>query len=371
MRLIAKKLVLQAMSEKVGFVLSSGKEIQPVLTNFHFEAAEGSLRMIATDLDLSVLANTELVNVSEPGNAIIPAKKFLDIVKEAGDGDIEILVENDKAKISTPATRWEIQLMSEQYPAIPSITDIAWSNVQANLFCNALKKVRLAVADEGDPRPELTLVKCGKAGVLATDGGRLHLAKLEVPQEMELRVSAVNDLIKLMRPMAEGPVELSQTDSHYLFKIGNDIFIAAKMQVSFPDVQMLLSSVTENTLELQVDRESLLQAIKRTRITADEETNRIVLVLEKHGLSLETRDKQNNWCIEKVDVHWEHEKKVFSVNYRYLQDAITEMEAANIRMLFGQDEGKRKAPIAVEEANFISILNQLRFADEREIRPAV
>ncbi|HEC65246.1 MAG TPA: hypothetical protein ENI23_08130 [bacterium] len=365
MNLIAKKLVLQSMAEKASSIVSStSKEIAPVLKNFHFEARSEpkQLRMVATDLDLSILEKTALVDVDEEGSAIIPAKKFLEIVKEAGDVDIRLATKDNVATISTPTTKWTIKLMQGEYPSIPSTEDVAWSSIKSDIFIKALRKVRNAVAKESI-RPELTLVMCDSSGVYATDGARLHHAKEPIPVHIELQVSAVDDIIRIGRMSPNVDIGIAETDSHLLFDIGENIYMATKLQIPFPSITQLAASGDKNDMELQVDKEELDRAIKRARITADEETNRLNLILEDDSIMVVTRDKQDNSCEERIKAYWKHPRTVCSVNWVYLKEAIQEMESKTIKILVGKKVGKRISPIVISEDNFSATVLQLRGLD--------
>jgi DNA polymerase III sliding clamp (beta) subunit (PCNA family) len=368
MKITAKKLVIQSLVEKAGAVVTgSCREILPVLKNFHIEARAGErprLRVVATDLDLAVIADTEMVVVDEPGDSIVPAKKMLEMVKEAGDVDMTLATNGEVATIVTPTTSWSMQLMKDRYPDIPESEGIQWYDMDADKFSAGLKKVRNAISSDLDKRPELTLVRCSNDGIFATDGGRLHMSSISVPIEFELPSPAVDDLVRMMRGLQNGVIRIGQTESHILFEIANNVLIATKLQVQFPPVTHILNSKVNNNMELQVAVSELQSAIKRARITADDETNRITLRLQNHSLSVETRDKMGNSCKEVVNVHWPHPAAAFATNYIYLQQAIQDMESPNIRLLFGPDRGKQKAPIVIEEANFTAIINQLRLADD-------
>ena len=365
MKLVIKKLVLQSLVEKAGSIVSgAGREMLPVLKNLYMEASlvdgRPRLRVVATDLDLAVIAESEMIQLEEPGTSIIPAKKLIDMVKEAGDVEIRLSTANDIATIVTPATSWSIPLMRDKYPPLPDTGTVQWFSVPSEPFASALKKVRNAISADLDKRPELTLVKCGPDGIFATDGARLHAASLSVPIDFELPAPAVDDLARLMRGDQGDAIRVAQSTSHILFEIANHVFIATKLQVQFPSIQHIVASKQASTMELQVCREDLVNAIKRARITADEETNRIMLTLDNHSLLVETRDKMGAACRESLAVHWNLPLFKVATNWMYLFQAVQDMEAPNIRMLFGQDRGRQKAPILIEEPNFYAIINQLR-----------
>lgn len=364
MKLTVKRLVLQSLVDKTGNILAgSGRDALPVLKNFYIEAVAGNppkLRIVATDLELAVIADTEVVVVEEPGASIVPAKKLIEMVKEAGDCDIVLSTNGEVATITTPSTAWSLALMKDTYPPVPDVTQVKWVEVPANSLTSGLRKVRNAISSDANTRPELTLVKCGPDGIMATDGVRLHVADVQIPVDFELPVKAVDDLVRMMRGVQETSIRIAQTEQQILFEIANNVFIATKLQVQFPSIDYILKLRTAATMELQVAREDLISAIRRVRVTADEETNRVILTLENHKLTVQTRDKMGGSCINMVSVHWPHGKSVFATNHTYLSQAMSDMDSPNIRLLFGQDKGKQKAPIVVEEPNFFAIVNQLR-----------
>jgi hypothetical protein len=75
---------------------------------------------------------------------------------------------------------------------------------------------------------------------------------------------------------------------------------------------------------------------------------------------VETRDKSGGTCREKLNVHWTHPESIFATNWKYLLEAIQDMESPNISLLFGVDRGKQKSPILIQEDNYYAIINQYR-----------
>jgi DNA polymerase-3 subunit beta len=353
------------MAEKASRIVAGcSKEIAPVLKNLQLEARSedgGSLRVIATDMDLAVLAKATVVDVQEPGDALMPAKKLLDIAKEASDGDLTVETSRGNAMISTATTRWDLQLVTDKYPPIPNVNGLTWTKVEAKQFMQALSKVRGAASREL-ARPELTLIHCSSDGVMASDGARMHLARVPIstPNPIDIQCGAADELISIMRRVADMQIGIAQTGSHIVFEIGNDIFLATKLNATWPDCRHILRNAENNKMELQVTRDELLSAIKRVRITADEETSRVNLSMQTDQMTISSRNKSGDTCSETLNVHWKNGVSVFSLNWTYLQDAASEMESPNIRLMFGEDVGKRKASVAVEEDNFIAVLNQLR-----------
>ena len=84
--LSTKKLVFEQTCNKSATVIPS-RETLPVLKNFLFEAVDGTLKVVATDLELSVIASSQIVSIEREGRVIFPARKMLDILREASEDD--------------------------------------------------------------------------------------------------------------------------------------------------------------------------------------------------------------------------------------------------------------------------------------------
>ena len=83
-----KNQVLKTL-QKVQNAVSS-KNTMPILSNMLLEAEKDGVRITATDLDMGISAIVS-VKPDVEGAITIPAKKFLDIIKELPDsGDISI-----------------------------------------------------------------------------------------------------------------------------------------------------------------------------------------------------------------------------------------------------------------------------------------
>src|SRR3954470_7580013 len=100
-----KKFVLQALLEKAITVVPT-RDVMPVLKCFQFVVDPQRLRVIASDCELSLIAATPMVSVSTPGTAVFPARKLLDIVKSAEDGDVLVKVRGNSAQIFIGRASW-------------------------------------------------------------------------------------------------------------------------------------------------------------------------------------------------------------------------------------------------------------------------
>lgn len=364
LKLSIKKFIFQSLLENIVAVVPS-KDIVPVLKNFLLVADEKAVRVAATDLELSALSSTQVAIVDVPGSAIFPAKKMLDILREAEDGDLEISVQDGAADIAVGNAAWTLRLQDRQdYPSIPNESSVEFHDVDRVRFLSALQAVRYAAAKD-TTRPSLMMIDVSSGQMTACDGLRFQRTQFESDDDVEVQIpiSAVPDLIRMLRASEAETVQLGETEYHLFFKIGRDSFIANKMLAQFPDVDELLVRPAENNKHLlSIDRADLSAAVKRVRINADPDTSAIVLGMSPNSLTVSARDRHGNTSSETVSAMWQGGERSVVVNHSFLLDMLSAYDDATCSFWLGDDTKTRKSPVVLrdDDRNTVGIINQMR-----------
>src|SRR4029079_1085128 len=66
------------------------RDIKPILKNLKAIAGDGRCTLMATDLELGIRLDVQGLTIEEPGEAILPAKRLIDILREARDSELSI-----------------------------------------------------------------------------------------------------------------------------------------------------------------------------------------------------------------------------------------------------------------------------------------
>lgn len=364
-----KKFAVQALLDKAAGVVPS-KDSVPVLKNFHVEAADGKLRIAATDLELSVIASTAMVTVDRPGRALLPAGRLIQIVREAEDGELHLDVSDRVGVVQVGRTKWTLTLQDEaEYPELPDIGSTEMQLVDREKFLNALKSVRYAASSD-TVRANLMIVDVRKGQMRASDGTRFQQASIgDFPMDVQIPIAATDDLVKSLQSTDTPTIALGEDENHLIFRIGGDHFIARKLTVEFPDMEeQLLKPVLSNDQELQVSRNELIQAIKQVRITADQETSAVTLSLkasEADGsakMVVASRDKYDSQAETELDVSWSGADRTVALNHQHLLAMLAMTRAKSCSFFLGPDKKKKPSPILLRdvEAGTLGVLSQTR-----------
>ena len=358
-----KKFALQALLDKAANVVPA-RDTLPVLKNFLVDVLPGEIRVSATDLVLSVIANTQMVTVQRTGRCVLPSARVREIVKEAEEGDLSLDVVNGDCTIKCGPTTWKIKIMSdEEYPDLPDPKSIDFEEVDRSKFLQALRTVRYAASQDAS-RPSLMLVDVNEGRMRASDGVRFQEADIGVKMKLDFQIpiNAVDDLVKILGTTEAQSIEVGEDEDSLVFRIGPDTFISQKVTAIFPDLEeQLIKPALGNEFDLHVDKDDLTSAIKRVRITADPETSAVLLNLDANQVVVSAKDKFGSQATETIKASWTSGPMVLAFNHEHFLQMLQASDGKSSHLKIGKGTKTRPAPIVLKEGvSTLAILNQIR-----------
>ena len=163
------------------------KNTIPILANVLLEAADNQVKLLATDLEVSLRSHCE-ASVAKPGVLTLPAKKLFEIVKALPDADVRI--EQDGTNVKVAAERFESRMATlprEDFPTLPEPRGETVSIPRAALR-EMIAKTQFAITGE-DTRyylnGALLVLKDKQMTMVATDGHRLALVNVDRAEPVE------------------------------------------------------------------------------------------------------------------------------------------------------------------------------------------
>lgn len=157
------------------------REVKPVLRNLKTSVAADQGSILATDLELGLRLRIDGLTVEEPGQALLPARKVLDVLRESPDE--ELAIEADDHACLVRGQQNEYELPSEDpahYPDVPTFDEDAYHEVLAGLLPQLIRRTLFAPATESG---RYALGGClweldgNTARLVATDGRQLAVAE--------------------------------------------------------------------------------------------------------------------------------------------------------------------------------------------------
>lgn len=366
MKFFIDKADLQSVLSKAALALP-GKSIVSLLDNFVFELEANTLTVSATDTTTTI-AVTEDVVVAEESNfrAILPAKKLIAIAKSAYEGEITFDIAPRKAVITSRTSEWVLNLAdASQYPNLPSVGNVPWKQVNRVPFLDALTRVSSAVSFDSSS-PGLCMVNISNNIFRASDRAHLHQMESEygVP-DFSISAFSIKTLTSALRMSASDEFSVVRGKNGFMAKIDRLTMSVAGLTAEFPDVTgVLLKPTLVNEAEIDVDKEDLLSAIRRTRVTVDADTKILSLRVSPHGLIVATKEAiSNSRASEKVEIGYSGKDIVeANVNFFHMEQALLASHTSNVKLTLGKREGTKLPSVRLisQDGLFNAVMSQIR-----------
>lgn len=357
-----KLFVLKGLCDKALAVVPSGGDSQDVLKNFVVGVAPGHLEVRSSDLELSVRATSPSVATEDTAEVAIPAKRLHAILKEAPEGEVQIEVTGEKARVSAPGVFWDLWLKdASDFPAFPDLSAVTFHSVVREQFVSALNAVRHAISRDG-ARPPLMMVNIEGGTATASDGVRFQRAVLECALDMQIPTAAVSHLLRIMNASEAQYVKVGEAGNALVFVVGNTTFVMQKLPVKFPDMEKaILVPAQANTMQLRLDKAALLEAVRRVCINASSETYAIGLRLSPGKVTVVSHDADRNGAEQALAADWLHGERLVVVNHVHLTEMLSAWPSAACTFLLNASSGKKKPLLLLkdEEQGLIGVISSL------------
>ena len=308
----------------------------PILSNVLIEAAEGGLRLMATDLDLQVVETIEAA-VDTPGATTVAAHTLFDIVRKLGEGSqVELSASEGKMQVIGGRARFNLQtLPREDFPVIAEGELPTRFDLPAETLKQIIDKTRFAISTEetryylngiflhvsDDTTPVL------KAA--ATDGHRL--ARVTVPRpdgaegmpDVIIPRKCVGELRKLLDEV-DGSVEVSLSPTKIRFGLGTAILTSKLIDGTFPDYSRVIP--TANDKLLKIDPRSFEEGVDRVSTIATEKTRAVKMEIDRDKVTLSVNSPDNGAAAEAFPGEYAAQPFEIGFNSRYLMDILAQIE---------------------------------------------
>ena len=276
----------------------------PVLSGLRLELTGDQVTVTGTDLDLTIQLEIS-VGGERDGGVVLPARLSNDIVRSLPSGKVEVDVTDNDVKISGGRSQFSVRPLSlDDYPRLATPASSAVT-INAAAFGEALRQVvRAASTDEARPIITGVLLTAENDGLrlVATDSYRLAVRDLPgvsvlgADQKVLVPARALNELQRVLGMGDELVLRLGERDA--TFEIGTTRLTTRLIEGEFPNYRQLIPASHPNVVT--VEREPLLEAIRRVKILARDATP-VRLQISADGLQLTAITQDVGNAIEELD----------------------------------------------------------------------
>jgi DNA polymerase III subunit beta len=328
-----KEKLLEGLQQVQNVV--STRTTLPILSNVLLQASDGAVHLTTTDLDVGVRGSFE-ADIEKEGATTLPARRLFNIVRELPASEIQIDVDGkNAASIRSGQSFFKILgLPEEEFPPLPKFEDAKVVTIRQKDLRDGLRKTSYAISTD-ETRYVLNGLlfsfKDNKLTLVATDGRRLAMVdiELEIPRSQETDIivptKAVTELQRLLTD--EGDVKVSVTSGQIAFDLNKTLLVSKLIEGNYPNYKQVIPAEAKERVTLE--RETLLNSLRRVSLLASEKSNSIKLSFSKNNIDITANTPEVGEAKESLPVQYKGRDFSIAFNPEFLMAplrALTEDE---------------------------------------------
>ena len=312
----------------------------PILSNVLIEARDdGSIRLMATDLDLQVDESVP-ANVSQAGATTVSAHTLFDIVRKLPEGSqVELSAAEGKMQVNAGRSRFSLStLPRDDFPVIAEGDLPTRFELPAATLRQVIEKTRFAISTE-ETRYYLMGIFLhlidDQLRAAATDGHRLARVTIAKPDgadgmpDVIVPRKAVAELYRLLEEL-EGTVEISLSPTKVRFGLGSAILTSKLIDGTFPDYNRVIPTANDKLLKL--DPKSFSAGVDRVSTIASEKTRAVKMAVDRDKITLSVTSPENGVATEEIPADYGSDGLEIGFNARYLLDILGEIDGDTVEV---------------------------------------
>ena len=296
-----KQVLLQALQTITG--VAAQKDIYPILANVKIIAQDDALKLKATDLKISLTysLSQEEFEILEPGELLISAFKFFNVVKENPDDEV-ILQKADTFNATIVCSDGKFKILGEEpekFPPVPEFQEAESLEIQGADFQKLIKKTLFATTTEKtryNLDNVLVMVLKDQLRFVATDGKRLAVCDRpcnanEALEGKDFTVPSkgLQQIDRVLNATSPEKVKLGLIENQLLFQTDEVVLSTRLADAKFPPYEKVIPKDLPHKAFLKV--KDFSSALRRVCWFTDEKNKSIELGFSSDSLKLFANDE--------------------------------------------------------------------------------
>ena len=335
------------------------KSALPILENFLFVLKDGKLEITASDSELTLRTAIQPDDAAEDGSVAVPARHMMDLLKELPDQPLAIKTVSDSSIECSWASGHSAlpYFPADDYPEIKGTgADALKVEFPAESLVDGIQSTVYATADDEirpamngiffDIAPEsTTLVASDSHKLICYTTGDVKAAE---KASFILHKKPANVLRSIIGKDVEN-VEVAFDSNNAQFTFGSTTMVCRLVVGKYPKYRDVIPMNNANVL--QIDRQLLLNTVKRVAVCANKASNHIKFTLKEGQLEISAQDLGFALAAyEKINCNYAGDELTIGFKSTFLTEILANMGCNGLVMKFA--DARRAALIlpAEEEA---------------------
>src|SRR4051794_308344 len=275
---------------------------KPVLQCIKVTAGEDRITLAATDLEVAIRYSDAQVQIEQPGEALLPADKFRDIVRESMDDTLSISIKDDRAIIKGQDSEFKIFTQpASEFPPVPDFEGEADFEVAGGHLKQLIGQTLFAAAKESTRyafNGVLVVAKGKKIHLISTDGRRLAQANGDLSNAEKLPKDGLKAIIptkalQLVEKLIDDPEEavgFQMRENQVIVHTSSATLTSNLVEGQFPPYEDVIPKDTDK--KMSAATADFLSAIRRAALLTTEESKGVRMSFTKKGVTLSSRSPE-------------------------------------------------------------------------------
>ena len=344
MEFIVNSQHLSKQLQAVSSIITQNNTV-PIISHFFFHIDGDVLTVKSTDLDTTIVARIDLESgrAGELNELCVPSKLLLDILKNMDDVPLTFSA-NDKTyaiTITSGEGKYTLSGQSaETYPTLPEMEEPVSISLPASALVDAIGKTAFACSND-DLRQQMGGIFCqmNQQGTtfVATDAHKLvRYCRTDLKNDNDASfilprkpVTIVKNILSSRKEDCE--VTMSYNTINVSFAFDNMFVLCRLVEGKYPNIEAAIPK--ENPNKLLVDRNSLLNTLRRVSLFASQSTHQVRLSMSDRELTISSEDLEfSNNANEKLPCRYEGESMSIGFNARFLTEMVSNVDTESIEI---------------------------------------
>jgi DNA polymerase-3 subunit beta len=340
MKFIVNSQVLIKNLSALSGVVGTNK-LLPILNNFLFVLKDKTLTLTASDSETIMVVDVELSETSENGAIAIPAKILMDLLKTFSDLPLVFTINEDDCSVEITAGEGKYKLVGEKadgFVEVPEAGNLTKTQISASILGEAIQKTVFATGND-DLRPVMSGVffelSPENIRFVATDAHKLvRYTRTDAKSEVEANFIIHKKPLNLLKNVLVGrkddaPVSVEFNERNAFFTFENTRIICRLIDGRFPNYKAVIPENNPN--KLTVDRQLLLNAVRRVSIFSEQSIQQARLKINGKELTVSAEDREfSNEAKERITCSYEGEPIEIGFNTKFLMEMLGNLDTDEV-----------------------------------------
>lgn len=334
-----KQVLLQALQTITG--VATQKDIFPVLANVKVIANDNALQLKATDLKISLTYSLDDKDyeILEPGELLISAYRFFNVVKENPDENI-VLEKSDTFNAKITCSDGSFKILGEdpsKFPPLPEFKEAESLEILGSDFQKLIKKTLFATTAEKTRYSldnVLVLTFEDSLRFVATDGKRLAICDRPCEnislkdREFIVPSKGLQQIDRVLSATSPEKVKLGLIENQLLFQTKEVVLSTRLAEAKFPPYEKVIPKDLSHKAFLKV--KDFSSALRRVCWFTDEKNKSIELSFSSNSLKLFANDEGTGEASLEMPVVFEGEPFDIKFNPDFFNDMLKVVDSSEI-----------------------------------------